>query len=213
MPIPRIIHQMWIGDQSKRPSALMQTWKDMNLSCEYIVWTEENLQYINFHNQKQIDAMPELNGKCDIMRYEILYKFGGVFMDADTKCVATLDDFFFDTTDRFTCWENEAVGKDPETGVQLVASGHQGCKRDDGFYLFCITELWNIDASAGRAWQVCGNRFLKSMVDKCRNIYPMTIYPSHYFIPKHGTGVEYKGDGKVYSEHYWGTTHNLYGKI
>jgi mannosyltransferase OCH1-like enzyme len=213
MPIPRLIQQLWIGDQSKRPSALMQTWMDMNPSCDYIMWTEENLRGIKFQNQAKIDAMPELNGKCDIMRYELLYKFGGVFMDADTKCVATLDDFFFDTVERFTCWENEEVGKDPETGVRLLASGHQGCRQNDPFYMVCIQELSMVDVTTGRAWQVCGNRFLRSMADKHQESLPMTVYPSHYFIPKHGTGVEYKGSGKIYAEHYWGTTHNLYGKI
>lgn len=212
MPIPRKIHQLWIGDQSKRP-AVMQTWKDMNPSCEYTLWTEENLAGFGFINQKQIDAMPELNGKCDIMRYEILHRFGGVFMDADTKCIAPLDDFFFDTSDRFTCWENEDVGKDPESGMLLVASGHMGFKQGDELCWQAVLKMSATDVSTGKAWQVCGNRFFTTVINDWKSVYPMTIYPSHYFIPKHGTGVEYKGDEKIYSEHYWGTTHNLYGQI
>jgi len=28
-----------------------------------------------------------------------------------------------------------------------------------------------------------------------------------------GTGEEYKGDGKIYSKHYWGSTFGLYGDL
>lgn len=212
MPIPRRIHQMWIGDQSRRPAAIMQTWKDLNPSCEYTLWTEENLADLVFVNQDKANAMPELNGKCDIMRYEILYKFGGIFIDADTKCVNTLDDFFFDTSDRFTCWENEEVGKDPETGMLIAASSHMGFKKGDELCLKCIEKLSQIDVTKGRAWQVCGNRFLMTTIIENPDI-PMTMYPSHYFIPEHGTHFKYKGTGKIYGEHYWGTTHDLYGRL
>ena len=30
--IPKVIHQIWLGDQSNRPTPLMETWRDMNPS-------------------------------------------------------------------------------------------------------------------------------------------------------------------------------------
>jgi len=79
--IPKIIHQIWLGDQSKRPSSLIDTWKEINPDWEHILWTEENLP--NLRNQEQFDSMKEWAGKADILRYELLHDYGGFFIDAD----------------------------------------------------------------------------------------------------------------------------------
>lgn len=210
MTIPRILHQLWIGDKSKQPVRIMQTWKDMNPSCVYMFWTDENLKHFGFKNQTQIGDMPELNGKCDIMRYEILHRYGGIFIDADAECLNTLDDFFFEN-DRFSCWENEEVGKDPETGITLVSSAHMGFKPNDQLLGLCILEIAKIDMIGKHGWETTGNRFYATMIEKWKDQFPVTIYPSYFFIPEHGTGQKYKGDGKIYAKHYWGSTFGIYG--
>ena len=213
MTIPRIIHQIWIGDQTKRPDALMETWRDMNPSCEYVLWTEENLANEKFVNQDAIDKMPELNGKCNIMRYELLFKYGGFSVDADSECVNTLDDFFFTDSDRFSCWENEKKGFSPESGIQLVASGFQACGKNDGLMKLAIEELSDVDFTKGlRSWQTCGNNFFSQLIEKYEADFPMKIYPSWYFIPQYGNGEIYKGKDKIYAKHYWGSTFNSYGE-
>ena len=42
--IPKVIHQIWIGDQSKRPTEAMETIKKDNPDCEYKLWTEKELK-------------------------------------------------------------------------------------------------------------------------------------------------------------------------
>ena len=210
MAIPKILHQMWIGDKTKRPIRLMETWKDLNPSCVYMLWTDENLLDFTFQNQSKVNSMVELNGKCDIMRYEILYKYGGFFVDADSECINTLDDFFFENN-RFSCWENEQVGFDGD--VMLVSSGHHACKEKDELCGLAILELGKLDIDPNlRAWQLCGNLFFSKLINKWNFMYPTKIYPSWYFIPKHGTGVEYKGTDKIYAKHYWGSTFGIYGQ-
>ena len=39
----------------------------------------------------RVDSMSEWNGKADILRWEILYKYGGVFVDADSICIEPFD--------------------------------------------------------------------------------------------------------------------------
>ena len=41
--IPRIIHQIWIGNQALRPVAMMETWRHMHPAWEYRLWTEVEL--------------------------------------------------------------------------------------------------------------------------------------------------------------------------
>lgn len=209
MPIPRLIQNLWIGDQSKRPVRIMDTWKGFNPNCEYKLWTEENLSKRTFVNQNKVDEMKELNGKCDIMRYEILYETGGLFVDADSECLNTLDDFFWEN-DRFTCYENEKKGIDIETKIVLIASSHMAFIPHDPLVAMCIEELGKIDMVGRSGWEVCGNRFFAQMILKYPQ-YPIKIYPSWYFLPVHGTGEKYEGTDKIYAKHYWGSTFNRYG--
>ena len=83
--IPKIIHQLWIGDKPC-PQILMNTWKEKHPEFEYIFWNEEEIKKREFIfvNQNKIDEMVEINGKADIMRWEILEKMGGIFIDADS---------------------------------------------------------------------------------------------------------------------------------
>ena len=53
--IPKIIHQIWVGDQSKRPDDLIQTWIDLNPTWKHCLWTEDNIPQLK--NQEQFDAM------------------------------------------------------------------------------------------------------------------------------------------------------------
>ena len=96
--IPNIIHQIWIGNVSA-PSKHMNTWKDKNDRMEYIRWNESEIVKRNmiFKCQEKIDDMTEINGKADIMRWEILYHYGGVFLDADSICIEPIDNTLLST--------------------------------------------------------------------------------------------------------------------
>ena len=52
--IPKIIHQIWIGDKSKQPVELMKTWETMNPTWEYKLWTEENIPELFNKDRKSV---------------------------------------------------------------------------------------------------------------------------------------------------------------
>lgn len=198
--IPKIIHQIWLGDQSKRPDKFIQIWKEKNPSWEHKLWTDDNLP--NIRCKKQFDLCPSLPGKADILRYQLLYDEGGFFIDADSECINPLDDFLLDN-ECFCCWENEEVRKG------LMANGYlasvKGCKLMD-LILKRIETFENMSYHPLETWSITGPLLLTNMV--YLNTYPITVYPSWYFIPRHYSGVEYAGTDKVYAKQYWGTTPN-----
>jgi mannosyltransferase OCH1-like enzyme len=51
-------------------------------------------------------ATRELCGVADMMRWEILERYGGFAVDADSVCVRPLADWLFEP-EIFACWENE----------------------------------------------------------------------------------------------------------
>ena len=128
--IPKIIHQMWIGDKTKCPTKLMQSWKIKNPTFQYIFWNEDEIEKQNmiFECKTQIEDIVEINGKCDIMRWEILYKYGGVFIDADSICLLPLDNYFMDKQ-AFATYENEKKRKNlVATGTMGFIQNHYLCK-------------------------------------------------------------------------------------
>lgn len=90
--IPRIFHQIWVGpapfpDDFAR---YQQTWLDLNAGWELRFWTEENLpqdvRWPEVHDRMRIPAE-----RSDILRLEILWRHGGVYLDADFECRQPLD--------------------------------------------------------------------------------------------------------------------------
>jgi len=198
--IPKIIHQIWLGDQSKIPSRLIQTWIDKNPSWKHMLWTDASLPFIK--NNDQFINCPSFAGKADILRYELLYDIGGFFIDADAECVNSLDDLLLNN-EAFCCWENEKVRRG------LMANGYLAsvpkCELM-GHLINEISNLKNMNYQPLETWAITGPLLLTNVAYKHR--YPITVYPSWYFIPKHYTGIEYSGENKIYAKQYWGTTPN-----
>lgn len=85
--IPKIIHQIWIGDKAAPPKKWLDTWSrtfmSQNPGYVYVLWRDDDLKHLKMHNRALYDAEPTLPGKADVARYEILYRYGGVYVDAD----------------------------------------------------------------------------------------------------------------------------------
>lgn len=83
---PRILHLIWIGDEPE-PNG-MKTWTvdfaAAHPDWEVKVWKNEHVEAFQMVNQNAFDNMPQLCGKADIWRFEIIYRYGGLYIDADT---------------------------------------------------------------------------------------------------------------------------------
>jgi mannosyltransferase OCH1-like enzyme len=190
--IPKKIHQIWVGPLPP-PSRLMATWKRMHPGWEYKVWTDHKT---GWENQSQIDAMPEWNGKADIMRWEILEREGGVLVDADSECVRPLEDVFLDH-ESFACWENETVRPG------LIAAGYVGAAKGSPLMRKCIDAVKHRPLIGTRAWQSVGPLLLTEMAEGYEALH---VFPARMFIPTHCTGTTAPGDAVIYANQYWGST-------
>ncbi|HEV2916999.1 MAG TPA: glycosyltransferase [Candidatus Babeliales bacterium] len=90
--IPKIIHQIWLG--SPVPSIYqhcMQSWIDHHPDWHYKLWTDENVHEITLYNKKFYDEAQNYGTKSDILRWEILYQYGGLYVDVDYECFRSFD--------------------------------------------------------------------------------------------------------------------------
>jgi mannosyltransferase OCH1-like enzyme len=96
--IPKIIHQIWIGYEkpSQRMEGWFGRWKEMHPEWEYKLWDndafDEYQREYGFITDKSVfltcNSMSELS---DILRYELLHRFGGFYVDADQRCLKPFD--------------------------------------------------------------------------------------------------------------------------
>jgi len=94
--IPRIIHQIWLG--SPVPEVFqkyIKTWKENHPGWKYKLWTDADVKKLKLHNQELYDKATNYGEKSDILRYEILYRAGGVYVDMDFECLRSLDLFHY----------------------------------------------------------------------------------------------------------------------
>jgi GT2 family glycosyltransferase len=215
--IPKIIHQLWIGDKPC-PQILMNTWKEKHPEFEYIFWNEEEIKKreFTFVNQNKIDEMVEINGKADIMRWEILEKMGGIFIDADSICLNPLDKAIL-SKNAFAGYENE------ELRGELIATGTMGFPPNHIIPQKAVEWIKNNDVMLKDkkisgvdkkiAWYTVGPGLLTRVVQENKLQKNIHIFPSHYFLPEHYTGHVYEGHSKVYAYQKWGSTQNNYDKI
>lgn len=91
--IPHIIHQIWIGGPvPEKYKPLMKTWIDKHPTWEYRLWTDKDIELFNIENKKLFNRAQNYGLKSDIWRYEILWRYGGIYVDTDFECLKELDE-------------------------------------------------------------------------------------------------------------------------
>lgn len=192
--IPRTIHQIWIGPKPA-PRAMMETWRRNHPEWEYRLWNESTIEF-PLRNQAQFDAIRNLGGKADILRYEILHRHGGIYVDADLTSLKPLDDSFLQPP-FFAAFENE------QWRPGLIANGVLGAVPGHQVMEEIIERIGGLDPDG--------------LVDCCPAIetgpYALTdvletfggetkIFPSHWFYPEH-MASPFSSPEYVYARHDW----------
>ncbi len=197
--IPKIIHQIWLGSPlPKGLESYTRTWQALHPGWQYILWTEENVRHLNLQNQALFDQATNYAVKSDILRYELLYKFGGLYVDTDFECLMPFDSFVHRYT-AFAGISNEhcfAVNN----ALIAAAPGHEILKK-------CIE---NISAPKSYRWQdvskACGPmHFTKQFMVELGASYKNALaLPQRYFYPKplHGQANS-RTMLSAYAVHHW----------
>lgn len=90
--IPRVLHQIWVGPAGfpDEFAAYAQTWRRHHPAWEYRLWTEAEIP----SELRRPEARERLRvpaERSDILRLEILWRQGGVYVDTDFECRGSLE--------------------------------------------------------------------------------------------------------------------------
>lgn len=124
--IPRVLHQVWVGGPvPSRFDAYRESWARLHPTWELRFWHDGNIPEL--FNQRLFDQaaayVPAANigqFKTDLLRYELLWWFGGVYVDIDYEALKPIDPLL-DGVECFAAWEvpaqwvnNAVMGSIPE---------------------------------------------------------------------------------------------------
>jgi mannosyltransferase OCH1-like enzyme len=198
--IPKILHQIWIGDKSKMPIGHIQTWIDIHPGYEHIIWDEEKIDSLNLINRDKYDIYYKqkcYNGAANVARVEIINKYGGIYLDADSYSTNNMDELL--KLDFFAVYSPNIKGR---VGNAFFGSVPNNKILID--YIKAIGELKKLHPSYKNSGGTTFGLILKKH-DKLNSVLPAY---SFYLTDRFNNKVPKEGNN--YGTHYWGTTHNSY---
>jgi mannosyltransferase OCH1-like enzyme len=90
--IPKIIHYIWFGDQSKKPTGRINQWKEVLVGWEFREWGEREID-LDKYSYVRFAYDAKRYGICiDPFRPYILYTCGGVWLDTDVNVYKDFSD-------------------------------------------------------------------------------------------------------------------------
>lgn len=92
--IPKLLHFIWVGKNPNPFLSNINNYANLNPGWDIRLWTDQNVPKLI--NQKIYDQIPIPTTKSDLLRVELLYKYGGVYVDIDSTCKRPLDDLIKD---------------------------------------------------------------------------------------------------------------------
>ncbi len=94
--IPKKIHQIWLGGKFPDKYRMWsEMWKQLHPDYEYKLWTEADVDSLNLPNRRAYNNIVNPGPKSDILRFHILNKFGGIYIDTDFECIKNFDDLSY----------------------------------------------------------------------------------------------------------------------
>lgn len=107
--IPRILHLVWVGPPiPTEVSKHIDQWKLLMPEWCIRVWRDEDINSENFPPDivEKINLCEKNAQKADIMRYFIVEKHGGMYVDCDMKPNRSLEPLRFMRADFLICHDN-----------------------------------------------------------------------------------------------------------
>lgn len=197
--IPKLFHHIWVGPKKIPDKAVkfINHIKELHPDYTFRMWTDEDLIPDNFTNLEQIHKADKYAQKADIMRYEILYRHGGIYLDTDFQILQNITPLL--THDLVVC--NEDYNHDYYLTNAFIASskGNLNLKRCVDAIPYC-----HLNGEHGEGVNVeTGPIYFKKHVTYDNSV---RLLPTHVMYPVH---FNQRNDpfpafsNETYGVHHW----------
>lgn len=95
--IPKVIHYCWFGRNPlpERYKKWMESWHKFCPDYEIIEWNEDNYDISKNKYMRQAYEQKKWGFVPDVARLDIIYQYGGIYLDTDVELVQNLDDLLW----------------------------------------------------------------------------------------------------------------------
>lgn len=198
--IPRTFHRIWVGSEMPEEFRVYGArWAELHPDWTLVDWDEHSLPELE--NQDLFnhagDIAPDNVGqlRSDIARLELLYRFGGVYLDCDFEPCKPIDRLL-DRVTLFAAWESDGI---------WINNAIVGAEPQHPFIAHLIEGLpASVAANQGKRPNVMsGPQYLTRMK---RALEPqMTIFPQKLFYPYSYHELHRRGEAfpDAYAIHHW----------
>ena len=209
--IPRIFHQIWLGD-GEMPAkfrAYSRSWRTHHPGWELKMWTDANLPPLV--NQELFDSVTEVRERADLLRYELLYRYGGVYVDTDFECFKSIEPLLHARSGEEGGEESPPVSAfSSQESPEHISIGIMGATQGNAFFGRIVDNLprWHATHS-GPEWHI-GYRTGPFLIRSAYALWPgeLTLLPQWALYPYHSTNFEARGKNatafpNAYAAHHW----------
>lgn len=159
--IVKKIHQIWIGNKPNPYFHLMKTWQEHHPDWEYCLWNKP----ISCQTQEMMNCAKSLASASTIMRIEILMTHGGIYVDADCKCLKNIEPLISNYERFISGRENRAI------------SAIMGCNKNDEWMKWCYNQLPEYK-NKSPGWDI-------ELMQKSRQYFEIPFINSRFLHPFH----------------------------
>jgi mannosyltransferase OCH1-like enzyme len=190
--VPRLIHRVWLGSDPMPDEFEFygETWERHHPEWEMRLWTDSNLPELRY--PEALERCRNHGERSDVLRSELLLRFGGVYVDTDVECKRPLEPLIGDAP-AFCAWVRPGrIG----SAVLGAVPGHPAIER-------LLTEMQERVGKGSQIEATVG--LLTTVLSEAPDVEVFdsdTFYPYH---PRHNpaNGRDFPN---AYAIHHWGLT-------
>ncbi|MEM6838166.1 MAG: glycosyltransferase [Cyanobacteria bacterium P01_C01_bin.120] len=202
--IPKVVHYIWLGKgtRSKLMQQCMASWflhlKGWRIQC----WNEDNLPIEHPYVEKAM-RLKQYAFASDYLRFHILEKYGGIYLDTDMELISSLDSFL----DLNAFLGHQSPGR-LNAGIIGSSPNHAFLKR--------VLEEYDLMTEAGKFEIIC------DVIERCYSKLKygdISIFEQSHFYPynPYHEFVQRRQGQLMYSDlkddtvaiHHWAKTWNI----
>lgn len=194
MLIPRLFHQIWVGPDPPPEQFLryQQTWLDHHPQWEMRFWTEHNLPK-GLRRREVYERLRVPAERSDILRLELLWRFGGVYMDMDFECLRSIEPLIGDL-DFFAARNEKGLNN------ALIGSVAAHPVLDKALGMLQPREIYGYSKEA--TGPIFFERVLQKHLSNAKIFESTLFYPKGHEAREHAYGIHYnantwKRDGRA----------------
>jgi glycosyl transferase-like sugar-binding protein len=190
-PIPRVLHRIWLGDAPVPAEAVnfAEGWARHHPGWESRWWGDDDLRALV--PAEAIARARSHSERSNLLRYEILRRHGGVYVDTDVESLRPIDPLL-DGASAFAGWEGpESVG----TAILGAVPGHP-------LFEDAAREALPNAGLGANSPEATGPRFFTLVVADHRNV---RLFDSKLFYPFNWEELNRRGESfpEAYAVHHW----------